>query len=219
MSRQLGFGQQQSQQLPQTAWQHDVWQHEVWQQVSQQQSFLWKRARSLSRQLGLGQQSQQVGWQQVWQQVGWQQVVWQHGVQQSQQLFLWKRARSLSRQLGFEQQSQQTSQQLPQVEQPPQHDAAGAAGAAGAAAGAGSAPASHAVVTSRNAAFTSYPPFGTDLALGHGRQGVNARDRLTGPRLSKFLGLLRNQHPSPPPGRALVRCVLLFSIGLPPALP
>jgi hypothetical protein len=206
LSRQLSL-QQESQQLLQLDWQHVVGQQVVWQQVvgqqlvqheSQQQSFLWNLAFSLSRKLSFSQQQSQqllqqeleqldwqqlvvqhLGWQQDvvqqvvgqqlvqhlgWQQVVWQQLDWQQVVgqqleqQESQQLsFFLNLFINFCRQPSF---SQQLSQQVLQHEpQPPQHElAATGAGAAAAAEGA-SAPISQAVVTNKNAAFTSDPPF------------------------------------------------------------
>jgi hypothetical protein len=63
-----------------------------------------------------------------------------------------RKACSRSRSVGRQQQVQQVSQQPPQV--------------LAAAAGAGSAPASQAVVISKNAAFTIYPPYGIHFGLG-----------------------------------------------------
>jgi len=81
----------------------------------------------------------------------------------SQQLLQQRRARRRCNKLGLQQQSQQLSQQPPQLlpqpppQPPPLQPATGAlATTAGAAVvvGAGSAPANHAVVTNKNAAFT-----------------------------------------------------------------
>jgi hypothetical protein len=133
------------------------------QQLSQQlqQQFLLKRALRRSIRLGLQQLSQQELQQleQVLQQL--EQVLQELEQQLSQQLLQLRRARSRSIRLGLQQQlSQQLSQQPPQLlpHPPPLQPATGAlataVACAGAAVGAGSAPANHAVVTNKNAAFT-----------------------------------------------------------------
>jgi hypothetical protein len=179
-SQQLDWQQVVGQQVVQHfGWQQVAWQQVVGQQLVQQLSqhlLRLKRALSLSRQLSFSQQqSQQLDWQQlvwpqldwqqlVWPQLDWQQVVWQHVVgQQLVQQLSQQQSLCLNRFINFCRQpsfSQQQSQVLQHEPQPPQHElAAAGAGAAGAAAGAASAPISQAVVTNKNAAFTSNPPF------------------------------------------------------------
>jgi hypothetical protein len=74
--------------------------------------------------------------------------------QLSQHLLRCIRALRRSSKLGLQHESQHESQQEPHEPPPPQQELAAGAAAGAAAAGAGSAPAKHAVVRSKNAAFT-----------------------------------------------------------------
>jgi len=124
----------------------EVWQQEVWQQlVSQPQceNLLNQRCPHPEEQQSL----------QVLQVLH---VLQLEQVSQHPHEFRWNRPPSLFQQRCKQDSSQQLSQQV--LHPPPQELQAAGAEATGAFAGAGSAPASQAVVTKRNAAFTRYPP-------------------------------------------------------------
>jgi len=138
-------------------WQQEVWQQEVWQQlVSQPQC-----ENRLNQRCPHPEEQQSLQVLQVLQELQVLQVLQVLQLEQVSQHpheFRWNRPPSLFQQRCKQDSSQQLSQQV--LHPPQQEPQAAEAEATGVTwfAGAGSAPASQAVVTKRNAAFTRYPP-------------------------------------------------------------